>query len=125
MFLTNLTKSRLGISGTVVLAPGEVNRYVSEKDATTLVRAYKLQQVGLVSIIKAPGLTKTVTSKKVKEVKATEAAPVVKEPELKEVSVIKLNGVDEAGVTKAPRTPRRRKKAAKTEESMEAAEKAE
>lgn len=88
MFVTNLTSSRLGIDGTTILEPNEVNRFVNDGDPTVAIRAFKLQEAGLISVIKGSGITKTDIPGK----------------------VVKLLGVDEAGITKKPRTSKRKPK---------------
>lgn len=90
MYVTNLTKSRLGINGIINLAPEEVNRYIP--DTPDLIsRVSNLERAQLVSVVRESGKTKTdIPGKIVKTVgvdtgalstgprteKATEAKPV-------------------------------------------------
>lgn len=58
MYVTNLTKSRLGINGIINLAPEEVNRYIP--DTPDLIsRVGNLERAQLVSVVRENGKTKT------------------------------------------------------------------
>ena len=54
MYVTNLTKSRLGINGIINLAPEEVNRYIP-----LISRVGNLERAQLVSVVRENGKTKT------------------------------------------------------------------
>ena len=82
MFITNLTKSPLGVNGLVNLAPFEVNHYIDDKDKDLVARVVRLEAAKLISVIRTPGLTKVGIPGK----------------------VIKTIGVDTTGLTEAPRS---------------------
>lgn len=82
MFITNLTKSPLGINGLINLAPFEVNHYINDKDKDLVARVVRLEAAKLISVIRTPGLTKVGIPGK----------------------VIKTIGVDTTGLTEAPRS---------------------
>jgi hypothetical protein len=62
MFVTNLTKSKLGIDGRVELRPGEENRFV-EDTPDLVARVKRLKGAGLVTVKFDEGLVKPEPSK--------------------------------------------------------------
>lgn len=82
MYVTNLTKKKLGINGALNLAPYEVNKYINDKDLDLVARVIRLEHANMVSVVREAGLTKTgITGK-----------------------VVKTIGVDEKGLYNTPRS---------------------
>lgn len=114
MFVTNLTKGRLGVDGRINLAPNEVNRYLPDT-ADLKARVAKLAAAHLVAVVQEPGLTKYTTGRVVKTV-AADTAALSDAPRSKKVEVIR----DEAEVE--VKATAKRRKATKATESAEATE---
>ena len=82
MYVTNLTKKKLGINVALNLAPYEVNKYINDKDLDLVARVIRLEHANMVSVVREAGLTKTgITGK-----------------------VVKTIGVDEKGLYNTPRS---------------------
>lgn len=66
MYVTNLTNRRLGLSGPIVLAAREKNRYIEEDNLKLVEAVHRAKAANLVSISKEEGLSKVITTDAVK-----------------------------------------------------------
>ena len=111
MYVTNLKDYPIGLDGKVILAPSEVDRWISDDNKGLCQRARVLEANQLVSIKMEVGLDKTGGNATVEVPKEPEVA---KEPEVVKEPVVEETKKEDVGETDEPAKEPTKKPAAKS-----------